>query len=379
MEANVLEEKGKRLVNGAVTPEPSPSLTTSDYNHGSANSSDEEELVRLEARIETGVQKILEAGKALKLIRDKRLYKDKYKTFEDYCRERWGFSKRYANYLISAADVGTKVPISSVAQGRALSPLYDEDKEEAIQLMADLKQKHGADLTATVIKRAVTTAMKRRQRLSEQVSEKIAVPIFKKKGFRIEHCGFLDLEIEDGTVDLILTDPPYLKEYLPLWDDLAKFASRVLKPGGLLVTYSGQFWLPQSMKALENHLEYVWLGTLVMTERREKVWGGKKILCSSRPILFYSKDKFEPEKWLNDTYRSDKREKDLHKWQQPLEVSKALIASLSKPGDLVLDPCLGSGTNAVAASELGRNFIGCDCDPKAVEIAINRLKTPVAA
>ena len=48
----------------------------------------------------------------------------------------------------------------------------------------------------------------------------------------------------DSSIDLIFTDPPYNGESLLLYKDLAKLADRVLKPGGSLITYFGQYALP---------------------------------------------------------------------------------------------------------------------------------------
>jgi DNA modification methylase len=47
------------------------------------------------------------------------------------------------------------------------------------------------------------------------------------------------------------------------------------------------------------------------------------------------------------------------------------------PGDLVLDPFLGSGTTALAAGRLGRRFLGLELNPEYVEIARRRLTLPV--
>lgn len=44
-------------------------------------------------------------GNALLKIRDKQLYRSEYRTFEEYCRERWGFSKSYGKKLVDAAEV----------------------------------------------------------------------------------------------------------------------------------------------------------------------------------------------------------------------------------------------------------------------------------
>ena len=51
-------------------------------------------------------------------------------------------------------------------------------------------------------------------------------------------------KIEDKSVDLIFTDPPHQKEWLPSYESLAKLACRVLKDGGSLVMYAGNYALP---------------------------------------------------------------------------------------------------------------------------------------
>jgi hypothetical protein len=59
-------------------------------------------------------------------------------------------------------------------------------------------------------------------------------------------------------VDAIITDPPYSKQYLHLYEDLARFASQVLKPGGSLLTMAGVAYLPQILKMIGQHLNYQW-------------------------------------------------------------------------------------------------------------------------
>jgi 16S rRNA G966 N2-methylase RsmD len=58
-------------------------------------------------------------------------------------------------------------------------------------------------------------------------------------------------KIPDSSIDLIFTDPPYPKEYLPLYQDLAD-AARVLKDGGNLVTYSNHCLVPEITKIMED-------------------------------------------------------------------------------------------------------------------------------
>lgn len=79
------------------------------------NSIEVSELAKHEEVIEKGLNTFIEVGMALLAIRDRRLYRDEYSTFEDYCRDRWNMSRRHSNHLIQSAQVienlGTMVPI----------------------------------------------------------------------------------------------------------------------------------------------------------------------------------------------------------------------------------------------------------------------------
>lgn len=59
--------------------------------------------------------------------------------------------------------------------------------------------------------------------------------------------------------------------------------------------------------------------------------------------------------------------------QKPIKLLIRIINMLSNEGDIVADFFCGSGTSVVAAKELGRNYIGCDINPKAIEITNQRL------
>ena len=63
----------------------------------------------------------------------------------------------------------------------------------------------------------------------------------------------------------------------------------------------------------------------------------------------------------------------LYDTQKPKELVEIFIKSSSNEGDTVADYYLGSGTTAVVCKELNRNFIGCDINPKAIEITNARL------
>jgi hypothetical protein len=92
----------------------------------------ESEAAKLEAyetTIKAGLQTFYEVGAALLAIRDARLYRRDFATFEDYCRHRWGMVASRARQLIGAAGVAanlegvTDVTLSNEAQARALASL----------------------------------------------------------------------------------------------------------------------------------------------------------------------------------------------------------------------------------------------------------------
>ena len=66
-------------------------------------------LAECEATIERGFQTFAEVGTALLEIRDSRLYRSEFGTFEAYCQSRWGWNRHRASQLIGAAHVVTNV------------------------------------------------------------------------------------------------------------------------------------------------------------------------------------------------------------------------------------------------------------------------------
>lgn len=93
-------------------------------------------LTQCEAVIEQGLQTFVDVGNALLTIRDQRLYREHYATFEQYCRERWGMGRHYANRMIAAAQTtqllvptGTKTPTCE----RHVRPLTELEPDEQIE------------------------------------------------------------------------------------------------------------------------------------------------------------------------------------------------------------------------------------------------------
>ena len=165
-------------------------------------------------------------------------------------------------------------------------------------------------------------------------------------------------DIPNNSIDLILTDPPYGKKFLSLWEDLARESSRVLKPSGFLISYAGQFYLPQFLRMLEKYLPYYWLGMLYHKGITAGVFE-RSMWNRAKPILFFYKPPLKKQKkWLEDVLVSEKLNKDLHKWGQSIEPFKKLIDCFTEPNETVLDPMFGGGTVIRACVELKRNVIG---------------------
>jgi hypothetical protein len=187
---------------------------------------------------------------------------------------------------------------------------------------------------------------------------------------------FVEPTVQNDSVDLLLTDPPYLGKYLPLWGDLGEFAARVLKPGKLLVTYTGHYHLPDVIRLLSQHLEYVWIAAIVYPSFPATVFE-RRLKTYWKPALLFSKGEYEPQEnleWFTDRIEGEGRSKSHHKWEQGIGESEYFIENLTYEGDLVIDPFLGSGTNGLAAKRLQRRFLGCDVDENAVKTALYRLK-----
>lgn len=101
--------------------------------------SERQELQQHERVIQQGLNTFVEVGQALAAIRDSRLYREDYGTFEDYCQSRWGFTDRRARMFIDSASVlanlqtGTIVPILPATESQA-RPLTKLEPAEQVRV-----------------------------------------------------------------------------------------------------------------------------------------------------------------------------------------------------------------------------------------------------
>ena len=83
--------------------------------------------------------------------------------------------------------------------------------------------------------------------------------------------------------------------------------------------------------------------------------------------------KFATNLWRIPSLKGNSKEKCGHPSQKPLKLIERIVLSSTDPGDLILDPFLGSGTTAVIAERHGRGWLGIETDPAYIEIAKGRL------
>jgi site-specific DNA-methyltransferase (adenine-specific) len=228
-------------------------------------------------------------------------------------------------------------------------------------------------------------------------------------------------EIPDGSVDMILADPPYGTTHCK-WDTVIDLdlmweqLKRITKPTGLVALTASQPYssvLTCSNLKMFKH-EWLWIknrGSNFANTVREPMKEHEVVLIFSKGKWTYnqqrqertggglSRAKYEVEHNSQDrqTYRkfegrlahkiSDLRvpsswqkfniasgkEKTKHPTQKPVELMEYLIKTYTNEGETVLDFCMGSGTTGVAAKNLNRSFIGIELDETYFNISKERI------
>jgi site-specific DNA-methyltransferase (adenine-specific) len=233
--------------------------------------------------------------------------------------------------------------------------------------------------------------------------------------------------LPDSYADLIIADPPYSldkdrefgegaffesrKEWLEWCQVWLLEAKRVLKPAGNLFVYA----IHHNACFLQTYLYEMGL-----VYRRQIIWyyenGWSKYrnspACQYEPILWFAHRNDSTFHVIREPYKSVERlrhritkkgkvwtphpegrqagdvwrfptlagqrfasERTEHPTQKPLSLSRRLVEHFSNPGDLVLIPFVGSGSECVAALELGRRFLGSEINPRYCEIARTRISS----
>lgn len=193
----------------------------------------------------------------------------------------------------------------------------------------------------------------------------------------LHNCDILDAPIADNSLNAVISDPPYPREYLECWKKLAQFASKKLKDGGILLAMSGQSYLPEVFENMKcEGLKYYW--TLCLNQPKiPTILQTKRLNCFWKPILVFVKgeytDTFQPTDVYHSDYKDTKEGKEYHEWGQNYEVFSKLITDWTYAGDTVCDPFLGGGTTGVAALSNKRKFIGIEINTPTFNTAKERI------
>lgn len=240
----------------------------------------------------------------------------------------------------------------------------------------------------------------------------------------------------DESIDLIVTSPPYCmkKEYENISDDIDSFKSlnmkviresqRLLKKGGSLCWQVG-FHVKDSIVVPLDILIYeiveeinkelkddskLYLHNRIVWSFGHGLNAEKRLSGRYETIMWFTKGKnynFDldsiriPQKYPGKKYskglkagqfsgnilgknpsdvwdipnvKANHIEKTEHPCQFPIAIPQRLIKALTKPGSVIMDPFLGSGTTAIACIIEKRNFIGCELKKEYIEIAKHRIQ-----
>ena len=212
---------------------------------------------------------------------------------------------------------------------------------------------------------------------------------------------------EDNSIDLLVTDCPYLIAHHggPSSNPKTKSPSGMLnlntsqdvRDGKLFKHNEIKFseWLPEIARVLkpESHAYIMVNGRNLCELQTEATKSG---VLQFQQLLVWKKNTATPNKWYMNAcefilmLRKGKAKniknmgaKNLlevpnvknkqHPTEKPVELMEILIENSSDEGDVVLDPFMGAGSTGVAAKNLGRGFIGIEIDEQYFKIAQERL------
>lgn len=226
-------------------------------------------------------------------------------------------------------------------------------------------------------------------------------------------------EIEDGSVDMVLTDPPYgttackwdsIIPLEPMWEQL----KRIIKPNGAIVMTSSQPFtttlIDSNMKMFKH--EIVWFKN-VPTGMAQATYAPMKyhenvLVFAYGKVKTFNKQMQEREGKGKDCYRYEhycgdsnhvkmnkvkkhydeklvnpssvilfnsvpNRKGKVHPTQKPVALMEYLIKTYTNEGETVLDFTMGSGTTGVACKNLNRSFIGIEKDAEYFQLASDRI------
>jgi site-specific DNA-methyltransferase (adenine-specific) len=372
-----------------------------------------------------------EEAQALLRIRDGRLYRERYQTFEQYVADRWGMERTYAYRCCAWAEAMANVlPIGNIEREAHARPMYGLDADDQIAVWKAVKC-----ITATPTAEIVTAAVKRHldkrtpqtpSGTQQRLSGKIIVADA-RDGLKA---------LKNGTLDLLLFSPPYAMQRAADYPGIpeTKFPSwivSILEAAKPKMTPKGNVLINIREHAKKGEIPDFVLRTRLAIraagwrEIDTLIWLKPDNLATGRAdrprrsyehILWYSATTdpytdvraigkpLDDDKYLAPRFRLNKfsnhaskpfaisygetsRVSDVvvapigglrgnaHPTAYPVELCRQLIETYSPAGGRVADCCCGTGNALIAARDAGRRWFGIDIVPKFVNLARKRMAT----
>jgi site-specific DNA-methyltransferase (adenine-specific) len=308
------------------------------------------------------------------------------------------YGRIWSSFLKNKFHIGARVKISKTSNG----------------FLVELAQSENASVTTKFIEEKRFFASNENK---ARIDDKL---YFKTNSIRIYNDDFLKtVSIEEGSIDLVLTSPPYnvdiqyenYKDDIP-YDEYLIFTRKWLTKCYSLVRDDGRMCLnipldknkggQQSVCAdittIAKEVGWKYHSTIIWNEQnisRRTAWGSW--LSASAPfviapvevIVVLYKKKWEKTRkgtsdiarnefleWTNGVWNfsGESRNRIGHPSPFPVELPKRCMKLFSFVGDTVLDPFLGSGTTLIACLENNRAGIGVEINKNYCELAVRRLK-----
>ena len=240
--------------------------------------------------------------------------------------------------------------------------------------------------------------------------------MFNEKGFWLMQGDCLDRmkEIPSGSVDMVLTDPPYnitackwdsIIPLEPMWEQL----KRIIKPNGAIVMTASQPFTSALISSNMKMFKYCWVWEKSQAVGHLNAWRmpmkqhedvcvfysrqctynpeiTNKPIENQRPLTSrtktsdcYGDHKLDSHKCPQDKsmprsiIKFSNQQRQAHPTQKPVALMEYLIKTYTNENETVLDFTFGSGTTGVACKNLNRKFIGIELDDHYFEIGKNRI------
>ncbi len=237
-------------------------------------------------------------------------------------------------------------------------------------------------------------------------------------GIQIINTDFINVDIPEDSIDLIVTSPPYnvgipynshddtasYEEYLIWTEKWLRKAFQLMKDDGRMClnipldkNKGGQQSVYADITTIAKRVGWKYHSTIIWNEgniSRRTAWGSwlsasaPYVIAPVETIVVLYKETWKKKKrgksditkeefieWTNGlwTFSGESKKKIGHPAPFPVELPKRCIKLFSYVGDSVLDPFLGSGSTVIAAHKLDRKAIGVEIDEKYFKLAIERI------